>query len=385
MKIVIAPDSFKESLSSRQVAEQIEAGIRDILPQAETVKLPIADGGEGTIEALVAATGGRIVATEVTGPLGQPVKAVYGVCGDQQTAVIEMAAASGLVLVPKEQRNPLLTTSFGTGELIRSALDAGYRNLVIGIGGSATNDAGVGMLQALGARFLDAQGGEIGFGGAALARLKRIDVSALDPRLHDCRIEVACDVTNPLTGSTGAAAVFGPQKGATPEMVAELDKALAHFAAIVQSDLGRDIEQQPGAGAAGGMGAGLMAFLDAELRPGVAIVIEHIGLEEILAGADLVVTGEGRIDGQSVYGKAPIGVARIAQQQGVPVIALAGSLGEGYEEVFSCGISALFSVVPGPCDLEAALEHAAVNVRATARNVFAVMKIAKSGYALDSN
>lgn len=375
MKIVIAPDSFKESLSSQQVAEQIEAGIWEIFPHADTIKLPIADGGEGTIEALVAATDGHIVETDVTGPLGRQVKAGYGVCGDEQTAVIEMAAASGLALVPKEHRNPLLTTSFGTGELIRCALDAGYRNLVIGIGGSATNDAGVGLLQALGARFLEAQDKDIGFGGASLTKLERIDIQGLDPRLQECRIEVACDVTNPLTGPTGASAIFGPQKGATSEMIAELDQALRHFAAIVKRDLGQDIEQQQGAGAAGGMGAGLMAFLSAELRPGVSIVIEHIGLEKALEGADLLITGEGRIDGQSVYGKAPIGVARVAQQHGVPVVVIAGSLGTGYEEVYSCGISALFSVAKGPCTLEMALKNAAANVRATARNVSAIIRL----------
>lgn len=376
MKIIIAPDSFKESLSSLEVAAAIEAGFKDIFPRAEYIKLPIADGGEGTTEALVAATGGRIVNTDVTGPLGERIAAFYGVCGDGQTAVIEMAAASGLDLVPREQRNPLLTTSFGTGELIRSALDSGYRKFIIGIGGSATNDAGAGMLQALGVRLLDRNDNEIGFGGAALARLARIDVNGLDPRLHDSRIEVACDVNNPLTGKKGASAVFGPQKGATPEMVENLDRYLANFAAMVKRDLGEDICEKPGAGAAGGMGAALMAFLQAELRPGVSIVVEHIGLERLVQDADLVITGEGRIDAQSAFGKAPVGIAEVASRHNVPVIAFAGSLGSGTEDVFQKGISAVFSVVRGPCSLQEALAGAAGNIRAASRNVAAVIRVA---------
>ncbi|MEJ2643286.1 MAG: glycerate kinase [Desulfosarcinaceae bacterium] len=375
MKIIIAPDSFKESLSSLEVARQIQAGFKEVFPDAEVLKLPVADGGEGTVEALVAATDGEIRKVSVSGPLGAPVEAFYGVCGDGRTAVIEMAAASGLALLPPDRRNPLLTSSFGTGQLIRQVLDDGLRHLIIGIGGSATNDAGAGMLQALGVRLLDGQGKDLPAGGGALGRLKKIDISGLDSCIRDCKIEVACDVDNPLTGQRGASAVFGPQKGATPAMVAVLDANLANFARRVELDLGRSIEAVPGAGAAGGMGGALLAFLEARLRPGVEIVLDAIDLKNLLRGADLVITGEGRIDGQSVYGKTPVGVGRIARQQGVPVIALAGSLGPGAEDVLDCGIQALFSVVGGPCSLEEALATAAQNVRRSARHLAAVLRL----------
>jgi glycerate kinase len=377
MKIVIAPDSFKESLSAQEVAEQIEAGFKAIFPEAHYVKLPMADGGEGTVEAMVAATGGRTVAVQVTGPLGTPVEAFYGVTGDETTAVIEMAAASGLTLVPPELRNPMKTTSFGTGELIRKALDDGLRRLIIGIGGSATNDGGVGMLQALGVKFLgqeDRQ--EIGFGGGALELLAKIDPGGLDQRLQACSVLVACDVDNPLTGPRGASAVFGPQKGASPEMVARLDENLGHFARLVDCDLHRDIASVPGAGAAGGMGAALMAFLNAELRPGIEIVMEAIGLEGALAGADLVITGEGRIDGQTIYGKAPAGVARLAKLRGLPVIGFAGSLTTDAEIVHEHGLDAIFSVVNRPCSLVEAFSDAGHNLRTTARNVAATIRLA---------
>lgn len=377
MKIIIAPDSFKESLSSPEVADAIEAGFRSFFPDAEYLRLPIADGGEGTVDALITATDGSVIDAEVTGPLGEKIQAFYGVCGDGRTAVIEMAAASGLDLVPTGQRNPLRTTSFGTGDLIRQALDAGYRRFIIGIGGSATNDAGAGMLQALGVRLLDRNDREIGLGGDALARLALIDNSGLDPRLNECRIEVACDVNNPLTGKTGASAIFGPQKGATPEMVERLDRHLANFAELVRRDLGQEIASTPGSGAAGGMGAALMAFLQAELRPGAAIVIEHIELERLVRDADLVVTGEGRIDAQSGFGKAPVDIAEVAERHGVPVIALGGSLGDGVEDVFEKGIAAVFSVVKGPCTLDAALADAAENIRAASRNVAAVIDMAR--------
>ncbi len=377
MKIIIAPDSFKESLSALEVASAIESGFKEVFSEADYLKLPIADGGEGTVDALVAATGGHLVEAEVTAPLGNRISARYGVCGDSRIAVIEMAAASGLMLVPPEQRNPLLTTSYGTGELIRHALDSGYKHFIIGIGGSATNDAGVGMLQALGVQFLDGVGKELGVGGAVLEMLERIDISGLDPRIADSCIEVACDVTNPLTGDNGASAVFGPQKGATAEMVERLDKCLARFATVVRRDLGQDIADCPGAGAAGGMGGALLAFLGAKLKPGVTIVLDAIGFEEQVKDADLVITGEGRIDGQTVYGKAPAGVAKLASCHGVPVIAFAGSLGDGAEDVRQCGISALFSVVQGPCSLTQALAAAPKNIRITACQVAAVIALGK--------
>jgi glycerate kinase len=375
MKIVIAPDSFKESLTSIEAANQIEAGFREILPMANYVKIPIADGGEGTVAAMVSATGGHIVNAHVTGPLGDRISSYYGVIGAGNTAVIEMSAASGLTLVPPEKRNPLLTTSFGTGELIRHALDAGLRKFIIGIGGSATNDAGVGMLQALGAHFIDRDGREIGFGGGALSALDRIDCSSLDPRLKTCHVQVACDVDNPLTGPKGASVVFGPQKGADLATVEILEANLRHFARLVSRDLDKQVAGLPGGGAAGGMGAALMAFLGAELKPGIKIVIDAVGLEQVIVGAALVVTGEGRIDGQSVYGKVPVGIARIAARHGVPVIGFAGSLGPGAEHVSAHGISALFCMVNGPCSLQEALAGAAENLFTLSKNVAAIIKL----------
>jgi len=379
MKIVIATDSFKESLSALEAAEQIEAGFRDIFSDADYPKFPVADGGEGTVEAMVAATGGRIVKAIVTGPLGEKTSAFYGVTGDGGTAVIEMAAASGLALVPPGQRNPLQTTSYGTGELIRFALDAGLRHLIIGIGGSATNDGGAGMLQALGVKLLDREGRDLGFGGGALGRLDRIDPDGLDPRLRECRIQVACDVDNPLTGPDGASAVYGTKKGGTPEMDERLEQNLTHYARLVARDLQKEISAVPGAGAAGGMGAALLAFLDAELRPGIEIVIEELGLENAVVGADLVITGEGCIDRQTVAGKTPAGVARVARRQGVPVIGFAGSLSPDAHRVHHYGIDAVFSILSRPCSLEEALAEAGENLRATARNVAAVMKLARNG------
>lgn len=377
MKVVIAPDSFKESLSAPVAADCIEAGFREVFPQADTVKIPVADGGEGTVEAMVAATGGRLVELSVRGPLGEETDAFYGITGDGTTAVIEMAVASGLALVAPENRDPSKTTSFGTGELILDALNAGLREFIIGIGGSATNDAGAGMLQALGVRLLDRQDREIPPGGGGLARLERIDCNGMDPRLRECRFLVACDVDNPLVGARGASAVFGPQKGADPAMVEKLDANLQRFAERVAADVGRDVAEAPGAGAAGGMGAALLAFLAAELRPGIDIIMAAVGLEQALVGADLVITGEGRIDAQSIYGKAPLGVARAAARQGVPAVGIAGALGPGGDLLHEHGMTALFSMVPGPCSLSEALATAEENLRSTARNVAAVIKLAK--------
>ncbi|MBN2311579.1 MAG: glycerate kinase [Candidatus Hydrogenedentes bacterium] len=358
MRIVVAPDSFKECASAADVAAAIADGVRRAAPAAEIVAVPMADGGEGTVDALVAATGGTRVECPVAGPLGDPVTAAYGLLGDGATAVIEMAAASGLALVPVERRDPCRATTRGTGELIRDALDRGVDAIVIGIGGSATNDGGAGMAQALGYSLLDSAGNELPPGGAALARLARIDASARHPRLAPCRIQVACDVTNPLCGPHGASYVYGPQKGAAPEAAAELDAALARLATVVAEQLGTDVRDLPGAGAAGGLGAGLVAFAGGELRSGVELVAEACGLDEAIRDAALVITGEGALDGQSAHGKTPVGVARIARQYGVPVVALAGALGAGYKSLYASGINAAFSICDGPMPLDRAVREA---------------------------
>jgi glycerate 2-kinase len=385
VRVVIAPDSFKGSLSARQAAEAIARGVRAVFEEAETRLVPIADGGEGTVDALVAATGGRVVEGPATGPLGEPVLARWGVLGDGTTAVVEMASPSGLPLVPPDRRDPRLTTSRGTGDLVRAALDAGLRRLVIGLGGSATNDAGTGLARALGVRFLDAAGRDLPEGGAALARLERIDLAGLDPRLATAELLVACDVDNPLTGPRGASAVYGPQKGATPAMVAELDRALERFARVAAAATGRDVAGLPGAGAAGGMGACLLSFTPARLRPGVEIVLEATGFDGLVAGADLVITGEGRTDSQTAMGKAPVGVAAVARRRGVPVICLSGGLGEGADQVLACGVDALAGVVPGPMPLEAAMAAGPALLEAAAaracRLVQVGMRLARQGPA----
>lgn len=375
MKIVIAPDSYKESLSALEVATAIEQGFREIWPDADYVKIPLADGGEGTVEAMVAATAGRLVHVDVTGPLGSNVQAFYGLSGDARSAFIEMAAASGLELVPPGSRNPLKTTSWGTGELIRHALDAGVEHIIIGIGGSATNDGGAGMVQALGARLLDEQNNDIAQGGMGLEALARIDISQLDARLAECRIEVACDVTNPLTGKEGASAVFGPQKGATPEVIARLDQALTHYAHLIDRDLNVEVLELAGGGAAGGMGAALYAFCGAQLRCGIEIVTDALHLDDCVADADLVVTGEGRIDSQTIHGKVPVGVANVAKRYNKPVIGIAGSLTPDVGVVHEHGIDAVFSVIFTICTLDEALDNASENVRMTARNVAATLKV----------
>lgn len=375
MRIIVAPDSFKGSVSALGVAEAMERGIRAVFPAAEVIKVPIADGGEGTVEALVAATGGRLMHTEVRGPLGEPVRAHWGISGDGGTAFIEMASASGLPLVPRDRRDPRIASTFGTGELMKAALDAGLRRLVIGIGGSATNDGGTGMARALGARFLDADGRDLPEGGAALARLARIDLSGLDPRLAQASVMVACDVDNPLCGPKGASAVYGPQKGATPEMVRELDAALGVFASAAQTATGRDIARLPGAGAAGGLGAGLLFFTPASLRPGVSIVLETTGFEALAQGADLVITGEGRTDFQTAMGKAPVGVAAVAKRHGVPVICIAGGLGDGADDVLAHGIDALATTVPQPMTLEDCMGQGAALVEAAAARACRLVKV----------
>lgn len=358
MKIVIAPQGFKGNLTALQVSQAIDNGIRRVVPSVITAIVPMADGGEGTMQALVDAIGGEMIPVEVTDPLGGRVIAHFGLLSDKVTGVIEMAAASGLNLVPPQKLNPLLTTTYGTGELILAALERGCRKLIVGIGGSATNDGGAGMAQALGAKLLDTKGVPLAFGGAALADLEHIDVTTIDPRLADCDIILACDVTNPLCGPQGASAVYGPQKGATKEMVVKLDAALAHYAEVIERDLGIDVRDVPGAGAAGGLGAGLIAFLKARVLPGVDVVIQATGLIEHLKEATLVFTGEGRLDSQTACGKVPVGVARKAKAFGLPVIAIAGEIGSGYQAVYEQGIDTVFSIAPGPISFSQSTEMA---------------------------
>ncbi|PHZ59332.1 glycerate kinase [Photobacterium leiognathi] len=377
MKIIIAPDSYKESLTAMEVATAIENGFRQVIPNAEYIKLPMADGGEGTVQSLVDASNGTIIERSVTGPLGEQVNGFFGLMGDGKTAIIEMAAASGLHLVSPEQRNPMLTTSFGTGELILAALDQGVKHIIIGIGGSATNDGGIGMAQALGVRFLDENNKPIHYSGGALDSLHRIDISNIDPRLVSVKLEVACDVDNPLCGEKGASQVFGPQKGATPEMVTQLDNNLAHYAEIIKRDLRKDVKDMAGAGAAGGMGAALLGIFNAQLRPGIEIVMDAVNLADVLQDADLVITGEGRIDSQTIHGKTPIGVARTAKRFNKPVIGIAGSLSYDCNVVHEHGIDAVFSVVPRSVSLAEALAEAAINVELTARNVAAIYALAR--------
>jgi len=345
LKIAIAPDSFKGSLTALEAATCIERGLKKALKGISARKIPMADGGEGTVRAIVESTGGRIMKRTVADPLGRKIKSSFGITGDRKTAVIEMAAASGLALLKSRERNPMKTTTRGTGELIKSALKSDVKKVLVGIGGSATNDGGTGMARALGVRFLDAKGKSLPEGGGVLNRLARIDMSGLDPRVTRVKVEVACDVDNPLCGPRGAARVYSPQKGATPTMVKQLDANLRHMAKVIKRDLKVDILNVPGSGAAGGLGAGLMAFLGGKLRPGVDIVIDSVGLERRMKGCDLVIAGEGRMDGQTVFGKTPAGVARIARKLRIPIIAIAGSLGPGVAKVRTIGIESYFSAL----------------------------------------
>jgi glycerate kinase len=378
MKIVIAPQGFKGSLTALEVALAIGGGVRQVEPDAEIDLVPVADGGDGTLQALVDSSGGRVVTTAVTGPLGAPVTAEWGSMGDGETAVIEMARASGLALLNPAELDLLNATTRGTGELLKTALDAGHRRFIIGIGGSATNDGGAGMMQALGARLLDADGNDLPPGGAALANLDRIDVSGLDPRASNASIDVACDVNNPLCGPDGASAVFGPQKGATPELVEQLDGALSRFAEIIGRDLGKTVRDSPGAGAAGGLGAGLMAFLNADLKAGVDIVLDAVDLDAHLESADLVITGEGQIDHSTIFNKAPVGVAERAKKRGIPVIAIAGGLGEGYRETHEKGIDAAFPLVSGPMSLDDAIANTAGLLAGVAEEIMRALAVGRS-------
>ncbi|MCR1914204.1 glycerate kinase [Lactobacillus johnsonii] len=368
-KYVVAPDSFKESMTAKEVCNAMEKGIKKADPAAEVIKVPMADGGEGTVDSLVDATHGQRVIVEVTGPLGNKISAYYGILGNGTTAVIEMAKASGLEIVEKKKRNPMITTTFGTGELIRDALDHNVKEIIIGLGGSSTNDGGSGMAQALGAKLLDQNNHQIPFGGGNLDKLDKIDISNLDSRLRDVKIILASDVTNPLIGKEGASRVFGPQKSATPEMVEKLENNLQHYAKIVKRDLNKDVASVSGAGAAGGLGAGLMAFTTCEMRRGVDLAIEVTKLEEKIRDADYVFTGEGGTDFQTKFGKTPYGVAKLGKKYHKPVISLAGYLGEGIDSLYSEGFTAIFGIIPGACDLSTALKNGPSNVARTTENI----------------
>ena len=368
-KYVVAPDSFKESMTAKEVCDAMEKGIKKADSAAEVIKVPMADGGEGTVDSLVDATNGQRVIVEVTGPLGNKINAYYGILGNGTTAVIEMAKASGLEIVEKKKRNPMITTTFGTGELIRDALDHNVKEIIIGLGGSSTNDGGSGMAQALGAKLLDQNNHQISFGGGNLDKLDKIDISNLDSRLQDVKIILASDVTNPLIGKDGASRVFGPQKGATPEMVEKLENNLQHYAKIIKRDLNKDVASVSGAGAAGGLGAGLMAFTTCKMRQGVDIAIEVTKLEVKVKSADYVFSEEACTGFQTKFGKTPYGVAKLGKKYHKPVISLAGYLGEGIDSLYSEGFTAIFGIIPGACDLSTALKNGPSNVARTTENI----------------
>ena len=377
MKIIVSPDSFKGSCSAIEVANSIEKAILAVDSTAEVVKMPVADGGEGTIEAITSCVPATIHEVEVCDPMGKKAVASYAVL-DDETAVIEMAQASGLPMVPTDERNPLLATTYGTGQLMKDALDKGCKKMIIGIGGSATNDGGAGVLMALGASFKNADGEELALGGGALADLSEIDLSNFDARIYDTEITVACDVTNPLTGENGASYVYGPQKGATPEMVAELDAALSHFARKSADKLSEDYSTYPGTGAAGGLGFALIAYCKAKFAAGIDIVLDVCRFEKELKDADLVITGEGRIDGQSVQGKVLYGIGTRAKKADVPVIAIGGGVRSDSEALLEYGITAMFSIANGPMTLDYAMENGCELITQIAKNVMRVFVITKS-------
>lgn len=371
---ILAPDSFKESMSAKVACNAMERGIRKVFPNAKIIHVPMADGGEGTIDALVDGNGGTRIEVTVSGPLPtEKVTTYYGLLADKKTAVIEMAKANGIELLAEEKRNPLVTSTYGTGEMIQAALDQGVKTIIIGIGGSVTNDGGAGMAQALGVRFFDKDNRELLMGGAALATLSRIDTTDLDPRIKETEIIIASDVTNPLTGPKGASVVFGPQKGATSAMVEELDKALAHYAEVIEQDLGLEIKEQPGAGAAGGLGAGLLAFTGAKMQSGIELVIELTQLEEKIVQSDYVFTGEGGMDFQTKFGKTPYGVAKIAKKYNKPVLACAGYIGEQVEVLYEEGITAIFGILAKASSLDEALKSGEENLERTVENIARVL------------
>ena len=375
MKIVVAPQAFKGSLSATEVGNSMIKGIENVIENSTNLLVPVADGGDGTLETLVESSQGKINLIKVTGPLGEQQNSAWGALGRNKTAIIEMARSSGLALVPINKLNPLISTTYGLGEVILDALDQGYRDFIIGIGGSATNDAGAGMAQALGAKLLDSNGNELPFGGESLSKLNSIDVGGIDTRIKESNFAIACDVNNPLTGPEGASAIYGPQKGATPEMVNTLDQALTNFAKIVEKDLGIKINNVEGSGAAGGLGGGLIAFLNGKLRKGVDIVLDFVDIDKALTNTNLVITGEGQLDFQTIYNKAPIGVARRAKHLGIPVIAISGSLGENFSVVHEHGIDAASSIVSKPMTLAEASKNAPELISAATEQALRYMKI----------
>ena len=381
MRVTVAPDSLKESVSAPRAARAIARGITRAVPDAEAVLVPMADGGEGTTEAIVEAAGGEYRTATVGDPLGRPIEAVWGLCDDGKTAVVEMARASGLERLRPSERGPARTSTHGTGELILAALEAGVEKVIVGIGGSATVDGGAGMAVALGATLLDAEGRPMeDCPGGRLREVKAVDLSGLHPRVREVDIAVASDVTNPLLGPEGAARTYGPQKGATPEQVKMLEEGLSSLADVIRRDLGTDVRGLPGAGAAGGLGAGLVAFLGARVEEGARTVAQAVGLRERMAGSDLVFTAEGKMDGQSVFGKATARVASIAQEEGLPAIGLAGSLGPGYERLYGCGFSAIVPIVEGPTELTQALEAGESLLEAAAERVMRIWLAAAEKY-----
>lgn len=377
MKILIAPDKFRGSLSALRVADSIEKGILKIFPKAIIEKVPMADGGEGTVESLVDATGGKIIKTKAKDPLGRDIESFYGILGDGKTAVIEMAAASGLYLLKDYERNPMITTTYGTGQLIKDALDRGCRKFIIAIGGSATNDGGAGMAMALGVKFYDKYGREIGLGGGELSKIYSIDTSNLDDRLKECEFIVACDVANPLIGENGASRVYGPQKGATKEMVEVLDKNLEHYGKLLEKYFHKKIIDVEGSGAAGGLGAGLMAFLNAQLKSGIEIITETLKLEEKIKEADIVISGEGKIDSQTAFGKAISGIAKLCKKHNKPLIVIAGMV-ENIENLYETGVSSIFSIVEKPMSLEDAIKNAPTLLEKSAERIFRLIKAIKA-------
>ncbi|MBB6450785.1 glycerate kinase [Geomicrobium halophilum] len=372
-KIIIAPDSFKESMSAKEAAEAIREGFLEVGKEHKYDLIPMGDGGEGTMEALTANFDGKQQTVRVEGPNAHPVEATYALSADGQIAIMDMAQASGLDHVSEDARKVGEASTYGTGEMIKAALDQGAQKIILGIGGSATNDGGAGMIEALGARLLNDQGEAIARGGLGLEALSAINVVDLDPRLKMTEIVVACDVTNPLLGERGATAIYGPQKGADESMVKRLDDALAHFHELSVEATGKDVKDTAGAGAAGGLGAGLLAYLDAELKPGIDLVLEETDFRRRAQGADVVITGEGKIDGQSVYGKTPVGVAKAAKENDTFVIAICGQLGDEYERVHEHGIDAAFTLVPGAIDVKDAMENGAAYLTQVARNIAKVM------------